>query len=51
MKFWLYMSTVILSLPKNMVLVALGTPSSEHSAGGKAAKVIAVSVLVLITCR
>ena len=49
MAFWLYMTTVILSLPKSMVFVALGTPSSENSKGTKFAKVIAIGVLVVIT--
>jgi len=49
MKFWLYMVTVILSLPKAMVFVALGTPSSEHSKGGKWAKIIAIAIVVLVT--
>lgn len=50
MKFWLYMSTVILSLPKSIVFVILGTPSSENSQAAKYAKVIAILVLVVITC-
>ena len=49
MAFWLYMTTVILSLPKSMVFVALGTPSSENSKGTKFAKVKAIGVLVVIT--
>ncbi|KAN0094098.1 hypothetical protein V8E51_017282 [Hyaloscypha variabilis] len=49
MKFWLYMTTVILSLPKSMVFVALGTPSSEGSKGTKYAKVVAIGVVVAIT--
>ncbi|CAN8105041.1 unnamed protein product [Discula destructiva] len=49
MKFWLYMATVILSLPKVIVFVALGTPSSEHSKGARVGKVIAIGVLVVIT--
>lgn len=51
MKFWLYMATVIASLPKTIVFVALGTPSSEHSKGARAGKVIAIAVLVVITCE
>jgi hypothetical protein len=51
MKFWLYMITVILSLPKSMVFVALGTPSSESSKGLKYAKVVAIGVLVAITSK
>lgn len=49
MKFWLYMSTVVLSLPKTMVFVALGTPSSESSKGAKIGKVIAIGIVVAIT--
>jgi hypothetical protein len=49
MAFWLYMTTVILSLPKSMVFVALGAPSSENRKGTKFAKVIAIGVLVVIT--
>jgi len=49
MKFWLYMATVILSLPKSMVFVALGSPSSEHSKGAKWGKVVAIGIVVLIT--
>jgi len=51
MKFWLYMITVILSLPKSMVFVALGTPSSEGSKGTKYAKVVAIGVVVAITSK
>ncbi|KUJ20791.1 uncharacterized protein LY89DRAFT_578995 [Mollisia scopiformis] len=51
MKFWLYMSTVILSLPKSMVFVALGAPSSEHSKGAKVGKVIAIGIVVAITSK
>jgi len=51
MKFWLYMITVVLSLPKSMVFVALGTPSSESSKGTKYAKVVAIGVVVLITSK
>lgn len=49
MKFWIYMVTVIASLPKVIVFVALGTPSSEHSKGARAGKVIAIGVVVVIT--
>lgn len=49
MKFWLYMTTVILSLPKSMVFVALGTPSSENSKGAKYAKVVAIGIVVIVT--
>jgi len=48
-RIWIYMSTVVLSLPKTIVFVALGTPSSETSTGAKYAKVIAVIVLVAVT--
>jgi hypothetical protein len=51
MKFWLYMITVILSLPKSIVFVILGTPSSENSKAAKFAKVIAIGVVVIITRR
>lgn len=44
------MVTVIASLPKVIVFVALGTPSSEHSKGARAGKVIAIGVVVVITC-
>lgn len=49
MKFWIYMATVIASLPKVIVFVALGTPSSEHSKGARAGKIIAIGVLIVIT--
>lgn len=42
------MTTVILSLPKSIIFVALGAASSEHSKGAKVGKVIAVGVLVAI---
>jgi hypothetical protein len=45
------MITVILSLPKNMVFVALGTPSSEGTKGTKYAKVVAIGVLVVVTSK
>jgi hypothetical protein len=51
MKFWLYMSTVILSLPKSMVFVALGTPSSESTKATKYGKVVAIGVVVAITSK
>lgn len=50
MKFWIYMTTVILSLPKAIIFVALGTPGSKSKAE-KYAKVIAILVLVVITSR
>jgi hypothetical protein len=49
MKFWLYMATVILSLPKSIVFVALGSPGSEHSKGAKYGKVVAIGVLIAVT--
>lgn len=49
MKFWLYMTTVIISLPKSIIFVALGAPSSENSKGVKVAKVIAIGIVVLIS--
>jgi hypothetical protein len=51
MKFWLYMITVILSLPKSIVFVALGAPVSKNSKGAKWAKVVAIGVVVLVTCK
>jgi hypothetical protein len=51
MKFWLYMATVILSLPKSMVFVALGSPGSENSKVTKYGKVIAVGAVIVITCK
>ena len=49
MKFWLYMTTVLLSLPKSVVFVALGTPSSEGTKATKYGKVAAIVVVVAIT--
>ncbi|KAE8444554.1 hypothetical protein EG329_014478 [Mollisiaceae sp. DMI_Dod_QoI] len=49
MKFWLYMVTVLLSLPKSMVFVALGAPTSKNSKAAKYGKVIAVAVVVAVT--
>ncbi|KAJ5050811.1 uncharacterized protein L3040_002680 [Drepanopeziza brunnea f. sp. 'multigermtubi'] len=49
MKFWLYMATVILSLPKSMVFVALGSPSSKNSKTAKYGKVAAIVIVVIIT--
>ena len=45
------MITVILSLPKSIIFVILGTPSSENSKGAKYAKVIAIGVVIAITGR
>ncbi|TVY36041.1 Golgi apparatus membrane protein [Lachnellula subtilissima] len=49
MKFWVYMATVILSLPKSMVFVALGSPSSEGSKAAKWGKVVAIGIVVIIS--
>lgn len=49
MKFWLYMVTVVISLPKSLVFVALGAPTSEGSKGAKVGKVIAIAVVIVIT--
>ena len=49
MKFWLYMVTVILSLPKSIVFVVLGSPTAKNSKGAKWAKVVAIGVVVVIT--
>lgn len=49
MKFWLYMTTVILSLPKSLVFVALGSPSSQNSKAAKWGKAAAIFVVVVIT--
>lgn len=43
------MLTVVLSLPKQIIFVVLGDPSSKGKTGAKIGKVIAVGVLVLIT--
>ncbi|MAD87108.1 MAG: hypothetical protein CL912_29465 [Deltaproteobacteria bacterium] len=49
MKFWIYMATVVLSLPKSMVFVALGSPSSKNSKAAKWGKVAAIAIVVIIT--
>ncbi|KAH7390081.1 hypothetical protein BKA64DRAFT_725269 [Cadophora sp. MPI-SDFR-AT-0126] len=49
MKFWIYMATVVLSLPKSMVFVALGSPSSKNSKAAKWGKVAAIAIVVVIT--
>lgn len=49
MAFWLYMITVILSLPKQIVFVYLGNPANTGKTGAKVGKVIAIGVLVIIT--
>jgi hypothetical protein len=54
MKFWLYMVTVILSLPKTIVFVVLGSSTSQNSKAAKWGKVVAIGVVVIITrklCR
>ena len=51
MKFWLYMVTVVLSLPKTIVFVVLGTPTAKNSKGAKWAKVVAIGVVVVITSK
>lgn len=43
------MVTVVLSLPKSMVFVALGSPSSKNSKAAKYGKVVAIAVVVIIT--
>jgi len=49
MKFWLYMITVIISLPKSIVFVVLGTGTGSSTKGAKVGKVVAIGVLVLVT--
>lgn len=51
MKFWVYMTTVVLSIPKTIVFVALGAPSSEGKEGAKVGKVIAIGVVVIISSK
>lgn len=51
MKFWVYMTTVILTLPKQIVFVILGSPSTQNSKGAKAGKIVAIAVVVVITCK
>jgi len=43
------MATVVLSLPKSMVFVALGSPSSKNSKAAKWGKVAAIAIVVIIT--
>lgn len=43
------MISVILSLPKQIIFVVLGDPSSKGKTGAKIGKVIAVAVLVIVT--
>jgi len=43
------MVSVILSLPKQIIFVVLGDPSSRGKTGARIGKVIAVAILVLIT--
>ncbi|KAH8900549.1 hypothetical protein GQ53DRAFT_633129, partial [Thozetella sp. PMI_491] len=49
MPFWLYMSTVILSLPKTIIFVILSSPDLQNSTGAKVGKYAAITVLVIIT--
>ncbi|CAD6571353.1 MAG: Tlg2-vesicle protein [Cyphobasidiales sp. Tagirdzhanova-0007] len=49
MSFFVYMASVILSLPKTIVFVALGNPNNSHKASIKVGKVIAFGVLALVT--
>lgn len=49
MAFWLYMVTVILSLPKTIIFVILGSPGNKSSKTNQLAKIAAVGVIVLIT--
>lgn len=51
MKFWLYMVTVILSLPKTMIFVALGNSDSETSKVAKYGKILAILVVVGISSK
>jgi hypothetical protein len=51
MPLWIYMGTVFLSLPKQIIFVVLGTPSSENSKAAKYAKIIAIIFLVFITSK
>lgn len=43
------MVSVILSLPKQIIFVVLGDPTSKGKTGAKIGKVIAVAVLVIVT--
>lgn len=49
--FWVYMITIVLGLPKQLVLTALGYPNlnSGHQGGVRAAKVIAFAVLIVVS--
>ncbi|KAK9900402.1 hypothetical protein P389DRAFT_11847 [Cystobasidium minutum MCA 4210] len=49
MSFGLYMLTVVLSLPKQIIFVVLGDPSAKGKTGAKIGKVVAVGVLVIVT--
>lgn len=44
-----YMVTVILSLPKQIIFVILGSPTNKGKTGAKVGKVIAFGVLALVT--
>lgn len=44
-----YMTTVVLSLPKQIIFVVLGDPSLKDNKGATVAKVVAIIILILIT--
>lgn len=41
--------TIIISLPKQIVLVVLGYPSTQEEKGAIAAKVVAISFFIIVT--
>ena len=43
------MVTVVLSLPKQIIFVVLGSPNNKGKTGAKVGKVIAFGVLAIIT--
>lgn len=49
MPFWVYMTTVILSLPKTIIFVILSSPDLQNSTGAKVGKYFAIAILVAIT--
>lgn len=51
MTFWLYMITVVLSLPKTIIFVILGSPSARDSEAAKWGQGVAVGLLVLVTSK
>jgi hypothetical protein len=51
MPFWLYMTTVVLSLPKTIIFVILSSPDLQNSTGAKVGKYFAIAVLVAITSK